>query len=118
MHRPEVLFLDEPTTGLDPQSRNALWDQLRGLSRDGTTVFLTTQYLEEADRACDLVAIIDAGKVVAEGPPHALKADLGPQASLDDVFLKHTGHTIRQDELDRDWRSTRGLWGPVRRGRR
>jgi ABC-type multidrug transport system ATPase subunit len=95
--RPEVLFLDEPTTGLDPQSRAALWAQLRRYRDDGMAILLTTQYLEEADRACDLVAIIDAGKLVAEGPPHALKADLGPQASLDDVFLRHTGSRPRSD---------------------
>ena len=77
MHRPEVLFLDEPTTGLDPQSRNALWDQLRGLSRDGTTVFLTTQYLEEADRACDRVVILDGGRLVRVGTPASLKEEVG-----------------------------------------
>ena len=78
VHRPEVLFLDEPTTGLDPQSRNALWHQLRGLSRDGgTTVFLTTQYLEEADRACDRVAILDGGRLVRVGTPASLKEEVG-----------------------------------------
>ena len=78
LHRPSVLFLDEPTTGLDPQSRSALWGQLRDLSRqEGTTVFLTTQYLEEADRACDRVAIIDRGKLVKVGTPSALKEEVG-----------------------------------------
>jgi len=77
VHRPEVLFLDEPTTGLDPQSRNALWDHLRGLSRDGTTVFLTTQYLEEADRACDRVVILDGGRLVRVGTPALLKEEVG-----------------------------------------
>lgn len=78
VHCPPVLFLDEPTTGLDPQSRAGLWQHLRGLSRDeGVTVFLTTQYLEEADRACDRVAIIDGGTLVAEGDPAALKAEVG-----------------------------------------
>jgi ABC-2 type transport system ATP-binding protein len=72
VHRPAILFLDEPTTGLDPQSRNALWGQLQQLSRQaGTTVFLTTQYLEEADRACDRVAIIDQGRLVKLGTPRA-----------------------------------------------
>jgi ABC-type multidrug transport system ATPase subunit len=75
--RPLVLFLDEPTTGLDPQSRNALWDLLRERSREGTTVFLTTQYLEEADRACDRVAILDKGRLVTLGTPQALKAEIG-----------------------------------------
>jgi ABC-type multidrug transport system ATPase subunit len=88
---PRVLFLDEPTTGLDPQSRAALWAQLRRHRDDGMAILLTTQYLEEADRVCDLVAIIDGGRLAAEGTPRALKQDLGPKASLDDVFLKHTG---------------------------
>jgi ABC-type multidrug transport system ATPase subunit len=77
MHCPGVLFLDEPTTGLDPQSRNALWDLLRELAGHGTTVFLTTQYLEEADRACDRVAIIDDGRLVTIGTPTALKQEVG-----------------------------------------
>jgi daunorubicin resistance ABC transporter ATP-binding subunit len=77
VHRPSVLFLDEPTTGLDPQSRNALWDLLRDLAAHGTTVFLTTQYLEEADRACDRVAIIDNGRLVTIGTPRALKDEVG-----------------------------------------
>jgi daunorubicin resistance ABC transporter ATP-binding subunit len=77
MHRPAVLFLDEPTTGLDPQSRNALWDLLRELAGHGTTVFLTTQYLEEADRACDRVAIIDDGRLVTIGTPTGLKQEVG-----------------------------------------
>jgi ABC-2 type transport system ATP-binding protein len=78
VHRPAVLFLDEPTTGLDPQSRAGLWERLRHISReDGVTVFLTTQYLEEADRACDRVAIIDGGRLVTVGTPAALKDELG-----------------------------------------
>ena len=78
VHRPRVLFLDEPTTGLDPQSRAALWDEVRRLARDeGATVFLTTQYLEEADLLADRVGIIDHGQIVAEGTPEALKRGLG-----------------------------------------
>ena len=78
MHRPTVLFLDEPTTGLDPQSRTALWDEVRRLvAEDGMTVFLTTQYLEEADALADRVGIIDRGRIVAEGTPAALKAEVG-----------------------------------------
>jgi len=83
LHRPSVLFLDEPTTGLDPQSRSALWAEVERLSReDGVTVFLTTQYLEEADVLADRVGIIDHGKLVAEGTPTALKAGIG-QVSLE-----------------------------------
>jgi ABC-2 type transport system ATP-binding protein len=78
LHGPRVLFLDEPTTGLDIQSRTALWDEVAHLSRDeGVTVFLTTQYLEEADQLADRVGIIDHGQIVAEGTPAALKAEVG-----------------------------------------
>src|SRR5437763_4734923 len=78
VHRPRILFLDEPTTGLDIQSRTALWDEVRRLSRDdGVTVFLTTQYLEEADVLADRVGIIDHGRIVAEGTPAQLKAQIG-----------------------------------------
>jgi ABC-2 type transport system ATP-binding protein len=78
VHRPRVLFLDEPTTGLDPQSRSALWQEVARLARDdGVTVFLTTQYLEEADVLADRVGIIDHGRIVAEGTPAALKAEVG-----------------------------------------
>src|SRR4029453_17682229 len=78
VHEPRVLFLDEPTTGLDIQSRAAMWDEVARLSRDeGVTVFLTTQYLEEADALADRVGIIDRGKLVAEGTPAQLKAQIG-----------------------------------------
>ena len=77
VQRPPVLFLDEPTTGLDLQSRNALWDTIRELVSEGTTVLLTTQYLEEADRLAGRVAVVDVGKVIAEGTPAELKANLG-----------------------------------------
>jgi ABC-2 type transport system ATP-binding protein len=78
VHRPRLLFLDEPTTGLDPQSRNALWGEVGRLAKEeGVTVFLTTQYLEEADVLADRVGIIDHGRIVAEGTPAALKAEIG-----------------------------------------
>jgi ABC-2 type transport system ATP-binding protein len=77
VHRPRLLFLDEPTTGLDVQSRTALWDEVRKLAEDGVTVFLTTQYLEEADALVDRLGIIDRGKIVAEGTPAELKATVG-----------------------------------------
>jgi ABC-2 type transport system ATP-binding protein len=184
LHRPQLLFLDEPTTGLDPQNRAGLWKHLERLNKDeGLTIFLTTHYMEEADRLCDRLAIIDRGRIIAEGSPANLKAQLGGDVvsltfkgeetakeraaallrnlpfvrevtaaedgvnvivedggaavpellrvlseaslsvarlaltspTLDDVFLKHTGHSIRQEELDPDWRSSRGLWGPWRR---
>lgn len=184
IHRPELLFLDEPTTGLDPQNRAGLWKHLERLNKDeGLTIFLTTHYMEEADRLCDRLAIIDHGRIIAEGSPASLKAQLGgdivaltfkeeagtqeraaalmkglpfvrdvtvgedginvivqdggaavPELmhvlgeaglrvarlsmttpTLDDVFLKHTGHSIRQEELDLAWRSSRGGWAPWRR---
>src|SRR5918997_5298721 len=99
VHEPEVLFLDEPTTGLDPVSRLTIWDELRRINRHGTTVFLTTQYLEEADQLCDRIAIIDSGRVVRQGTPEQLKSDLwerrggDERPTLDDVFLDATGRT-------------------------
>jgi ABC-2 type transport system ATP-binding protein len=78
VHRPQLLFLDEPTTGLDPQSRSAIWEYLEKLNREEkTTIFLTTQYMEEADRLCRTLAIIDTGKIVASGSPNELKQQLG-----------------------------------------
>jgi ABC-2 type transport system ATP-binding protein len=77
VHTPRVLFLDEPTTGLDPVSRKAIWEEVRKLNDEGTTVFLTTQYLEEADQLADRLGIISHGRLVAEGTPRALKAEVG-----------------------------------------
>jgi ABC-2 type transport system ATP-binding protein len=78
IHEPIVLFLDEPTTGLDPSSRVAIWEEVRTLNREfGTTVFLTTQYMEEADKLAGRISIIDEGKIVAEGTPSELKARVG-----------------------------------------
>jgi ABC-2 type transport system ATP-binding protein len=99
VHEPEVLFLDEPTTGLDPASRLTVWDEMRRINERGTTVFLTTQYLEEADQLCDRLAIIDNGLIVREGTPTELKAELRERQglandpTLDDVFLDATGRT-------------------------
>jgi ABC-2 type transport system ATP-binding protein len=77
VHQPAVLFLDEPTTGLDPASRLTIWEEVRRINAAGTTIFLTTQYLEEADQLCRRVAIIDDGRIVASGTPDSLKAELG-----------------------------------------
>lgn len=77
IHRPKLLFLDEPTAGLDPQSRTYIWDEIRTLRDGGMTIFLTTHYLDEADALCDRVAIIDGGRIVAEGTPNALKRQIG-----------------------------------------
>ena len=99
VHEPEVLFLDEPTTGLDPASRLTVWDEVRRINERGTTVFLTTQYLEEADQLCNRIAIIDGGLIVREGTPMHLRAELRErrgltsEPTLDDVFLDATGRT-------------------------
>jgi ABC-2 type transport system ATP-binding protein len=104
VHEPEVLFLDELTTGLDPASRLTIWEELRRINSEGTTIFLTTQYLEEADQLCDRIAIIDKGLIVREGTPEKLKADLaqrlgdGSAPTLDDVFLDATGRTRERAE--------------------
>ena len=91
VHRPQVLFLDEPTTGLDPESRSAMWDEITGLATaDKVTVLLTTHYLDEADKLADSLAIVDKGRVVAEGEPERLKSELGA-GSLDEVYLHHAG---------------------------
>ncbi|MFF3192230.1 ABC transporter ATP-binding protein [Streptomyces misionensis] len=92
-HRPAVLFLDEPTTGLDPGSRADLWDLVRRLRDEGTTVFLTTHYLDEADALADRLVIADRGVVAAEGTPAALKLEYGGSldATLQDTFLAVTG---------------------------
>ncbi|HVF21065.1 MAG TPA: ATP-binding cassette domain-containing protein [Mycobacteriales bacterium] len=99
VHEPTVLFLDEPTTGLDPASRLTVWEEVRRINSLGTTVFLTTQYLEEADQLCDRIAIIDEGKIVRQGTPGELKAELKKRSkakvtpTLDEVFLDATGRT-------------------------
>ena len=101
VHWPRVLFLDEPTTGLDPQSRTALWDDVARLAReDGVTVFLTTQYLEEADVLADRVGIIDHGRIVAEGTPTALKAEIG-RASVHAIAAKDQDKARIAELLDR-----------------
>jgi ABC-2 type transport system ATP-binding protein len=96
VHEPRVLFLDEPTTGLDPVSRKTIWEEVRSLNDDGTTVFLTTQYLEEADQLADEVGIIDNGRIVAEGTPESLKAEIGnPHIEL----LPADGSVARAEEV-------------------
>jgi ABC-2 type transport system ATP-binding protein len=97
-HRPKILFLDEPTTGLDPGRRADLWDLVRRLRDEhGTTVFLTTHYLDEADALSDRLVVVDRGTVAAEGTPSALKRTYGgsPDASLQDTFLAITGRGAR-----------------------
>ncbi|MDD5191201.1 MAG: ABC transporter ATP-binding protein [Dehalococcoidales bacterium] len=97
MGKPELLFLDEPTVGIDPQSRNKIFETILGLREKGMTVLYTTHYMEEADRLCDRIAIMDGGKIVAMDTPRHLKAQFGEpeKTSLEDVFLKLTGRSLR-----------------------
>lgn len=100
IHKPKILFLDEPTIGLDPQSRAQIWQEIKKLKTHGTTVFFTTHYLDEADLFCDRIAIVDHGKVVALGAPTTLKQEIthhGRPTTLDDVFLQKTGHKFEQN---------------------
>ena len=95
LHRPKVLFLDEPTIGLDPVARKAVWEHLQQLRADyGTTLFLTTHYMDEADLLCGRVAIMHLGKVAAIGSPSELKASVGGNATLDDVFAYYSGAEV------------------------
>jgi ABC-2 type transport system ATP-binding protein len=107
INQPRVIFLDEPTTGLDPQARRSLWETIRAINQQGTTVVLTTHYLDEAEYLCDRVAIMDAGKIIALDAPSKLIDDLITTgferkkeiklANLEDVFIHLTGHTLRED---------------------
>jgi ABC-2 type transport system ATP-binding protein len=92
LHRPQVLFLDEPTIGLDPLARHTVWQHLRELrKRFGATILMTTHDMDEADRLCEQIAIMHRARVVAIGPPESLKAQVGPEANLDDVFVHFAG---------------------------
>ena len=93
IHRPQLLLLDEPTSGLDPQSRAYLWDEIRKLKGEGVTIFLTTQYMDEADKLCDTIAIIDNGRIIVTGTPAELKNSLGGDSI---VFTFSTEETARQ----------------------
>jgi len=95
VHDPELVFLDEPTTGLDPQARRNLWDLLRGINAAGRTVVLTTHYMDEAEVLCDRVAVMDAGRILRIGAPAELAAELEVD-SLEDVFLQLTGREYRE----------------------
>jgi ABC-2 type transport system ATP-binding protein len=90
----EIIFLDEPTTGLDPQSRRKLWDAIKSLKERGKTIFLTTHYMDEAEKLCDQLLIIDKGRVIAEGSPGSLLEDYLVN-NTEDLFLKLTGREIR-----------------------
>ena len=111
-HRPRVLFLDEPTAGLDPQTRNQIWEFIRGLCRnERVTVFFTTHYMEEAERVADQIAVIDHGRIVAQGTAAALRQETGGR-TLEDAFIALTGRSIREADpapIDR-MRRMRQVW--------
>ena len=109
LHDPRVLFLDEPTVGLDPAARRAVWDHIQSLrQRRGMTIILTTHQMEEADLLCDRVAIMHKGRRVALGTPAGLKATIGtPRATLDDVFIHYTGANLDSGGTYRETRTTR-----------
>jgi len=108
LHRPTVMFLDEPTIGLDPVARHAVWDRLEDLQQESQmTVLITTHDMDEADELCDELAILHQGKVAAVGEPDALKASVGPDATLDDVFAHFSGGSIQEGGSYRDVRQAR-----------
>ena len=108
LHRPAIVFMDEPTEGLDPGGRHAVWDHIRDLrSRLGAAIIVTTHYMDEADVLCDEVALIDHGRIRTVGTPAALKAAIGPNATLDDVFINLTGAAVDAGGDYRDVRQTR-----------
>jgi ABC-2 type transport system ATP-binding protein len=97
MGHPQLLFLDEPTVGIDPQSRNNIFETIEGLRAKGMTILYTTHYMEEADRLCKRIAIMDGGKIIALDTPRALKSQIGDpeHTTLESVFLKLTGRSLR-----------------------
>jgi ABC-2 type transport system ATP-binding protein len=114
VNRPALLVLDEPTVGLDPVARDSVWGRVRDLQDQyGTTVLLTTHYMEEADALCDRVGLMHQGRLRAEGPPAELRTALGPAATLEDVFRQHTGGALDAAEKGglRGIRSTRRTAG-------
>jgi ABC-2 type transport system ATP-binding protein len=107
INQPRIIFLDEPTTGLDPQARRSLWELIRDIRKKGTTVIITTHYMDEAEVLCDRIAIIDSGKIIALDTPDKLIDELVAsgfekpkevkQANLEDVFINLTGHSLREE---------------------
>jgi ABC-2 type transport system ATP-binding protein len=113
VHHPKILFLDEPTLGLDPQTRNLVWNHIKQLNKkEKMTVFFTTHYMEEAEKAADTVAIIDNGKIMKLGSPTQLKK-LAKSKSLEEAFLKFTGKSIRDESggIKERMRITNRMWG-------
>ncbi len=112
LHHPKILFLDEPTLGLDPQTRNHMWSYIKEVNkRENMTVFFTTHYMEEAERIAERIAIIDLGKIIATGTPKELEGQTNT-ASLEDAFLNLTGRKIREEEASGmdHWRAMHRMW--------
>ena len=107
INQPRIIFLDEPTTGLDPQARRSLWELIKDIRQRGTTVIITTHYMDEAEYLCDRIAIMDAGKIIALDTPDKMIDDLVStgferpkqvkKANLEDVFIRLTGHALRDE---------------------
>lgn len=117
LHHPKVMFLDEPTLGLDPQTRNHMWNYLKNLNKEeNTTVFFTTHYMEEADRVADRIAVIDNGKIIAQGTPTEIKEKAGKN-NLEEAFIELTGHAIRVEDASNidKLRSHSQMWRGKRR---
>jgi ABC-2 type transport system ATP-binding protein len=97
MGKPQLLFLDEPTVGIDPQSRNKIFQTIQNLQKQGMTILYTTHYMDEADRLCARVAVMDGGQIISTGTPHELKQKIGDPVvvTLEDVFLNLTGRSLR-----------------------
>jgi len=113
LHHPKVLFLDEPTVGLDPQTRNHIWSYIQNLNKEeGITIFFTTHYMEEAEKVAERVAVIDRGKIIGEGTPEELKTST-KTTSLEEAFLNLTGHGMRSEEVSSAdiMRAHRRVWG-------
>ena len=112
LHHPKIFFLDEPTLGLDPQTRNQLWTYIKNLNqKEGITIFFTTHYMEEAEKIADRIAIIDHGKIITIGTASQLKVKTKTQ-SLEEAFLNLTGHKIREEEVNNldHMRMRRRMW--------
>jgi ABC-2 type transport system ATP-binding protein len=108
LHRPQVLFLDEPTVGLDPNAKHSVWHRISELRQQlGTSVFMTTHDMEEADHLCETIVFMHQGKLLASGSPAELKSALGPGSSLDDVFIQYSGTSISEGGTLRDVAQTR-----------
>lgn len=110
LHHPKVLFLDEPTIGLDPQTRSHIWNYIRDLNQsERVTIFFTTHHMEEVERYAERIAIIDSGKIIAQGTASEIKEKAGGAASVEDAFIKLTGHQMREDKSDFSKQTLRGF---------